>query len=569
MSGIPVKTIDKSSETDTTEQTGDSGSDNSYVTAAIDSAARLINAVRSRVQFAAVTIIAVIIIEIGVVYFFRGNGSGEALFSEEVLLIALGLPFLLIAFLAWLWAKTLQANESVQAVADGTIAQSDDDNDAVETRLEESETLHIGVKTVVLRAYDPGLRRHVVKKVLKSGGDREEFVDSTRSAIKLSDLPNFLKIYGARFYNVEAPYVIMQYLSQGSLRNYIDKNCETLPQLDEVRRIVHRVGIAVEAAHQRSVPVGNIKPTNILLDAENEPHLSPRIRLTFLSPSRLKDAVRDRQVTLEDIVYTAPEIFGSAGVDTVPNDLSDQYSLGILAYHLVTGSLPATLPTVGQGSVAMQVAKSCELVQKKGSAAFQMLPGMHTVRPGVPRQISAAFSKMVSLDPRDRYERLDIAIHAMHSAEQSILIAARDSYTRCLASQAERSFFECFYSEFTADKNIASHFAGMDSASWTVQHGKLQRAIDASFDFVKDFVATVDLPEPNAMSSYAQQHSSLGLTREDYNHFVDALVNTVCGINERAPFDPECNDSDQREEIARAWRELMYPVVRYFTATTV
>lgn len=548
---------DKGSDSDRIGQSEAVKSKGEQVAVAVDSITRLIGAVRSPAQFAAMTIIAVVVIEMAVFSLLRDK------MDTVQLLIALGLPFLLIGFLAWLWSRTLGAHEGAEIAADGN--DGADAGEATET-LESPETLYVGKKTDVIGAYDPVLRRNVIKKVLKSGEDREEFIDSARTAMRLSNLPNYIKIYSASIARNEPPHLVMQYLEGGDLHNYIEKNGACLLALDDVRRIVHRVGAALQNAHQRTVPLGNIKPTNIILDDENEPHLSPRVRLTFLRPAQLNEAVRDRTVSLEDLVYTAPELFASHGSDALSHDLSDQYSLGILAYHLLTCSLPRTLPTIDSTPESARVEKSCALLQQRGAAAFQELPYMHELRSGVPIKVSNTFKKIVSLNPADRYDRLDLALRAMRSAEQTTLIAARDSYTRCLANDHKQTFFERFYAEFTSNEKIAARFDNFDRDSWTAQHGKLQRAIDASFDFVKDFVAAVDFEEPNAMSGYARQHADFGIDKAEYEWFVDALVRTVCGTKEHPPFDPECEDKERAEEIGRCWRESMGPVVRYFTS---
>ena len=147
---------------------------------------------------------------------------------------------------------------------------------------------------------------------------------------------------------------------------------------------------------------------------------------------------------------------------------------------------------------------------------------------------------------------------------RSILLAARDSFIRCLANDLQQTFFEQFYAEFTSNEEVAARFDNFDRDSWTAQHGKLRRAIDASFDFVKDYAATVDFELRNSFYDDAQKHADLGIESAEYGWFVDALVRTVCGAEEHPPFDPECEDKERCEEIDRSWRELMSPVVRYF-----
>jgi hypothetical protein len=469
--------------------------------------------------------------------------------------LGFGVGAVLVIVLSWIWIRAKQARAEASAAAE-----------APEPALTKLELIARGVAAETWRAYDPQLRRRVVKKLLTDREREEDFVDGVRQAIRLSDRANYMTIYSGCFAGPEVPYFVMQYLEGGSLRDYLEAQGTTPLNIEFVRRIVYKVGEAMHYAHQQSVKLGNIKASNILLDANDEPHISPRTRLTFLNPSQLRAAVREREVTLEDLVYVAPELLSAVRAPSARAELNDQYALGILAYELLTSKLPASLPTVhGDEPARARVERTCALILDKDFAAFEELPPAHTVRRDVPMRISEILAKMTSLDPDKRYDRLDQALAALHSAEQSILLAARDSYIRCLSVARSPSFFECFYELFTADATVAAHFAGFTAERWTEQHGKLQGALDACFDFAKLLIPNVEIAEPNVMTRLVGVHGpGLGIGAEEYAAFVDALVATVCGEGERAPYDPECADSKRREEIERAWREMMRPIVDYF-----
>lgn len=441
------------------------------------------------------------------------------------------------------------------------------------SRLRDLELISEGLASLTYSAFDPDLKRRVVKKRLTDLSRSEEFKAGVREAKKVSDRANFVTIYWADLDDPEGPYFVRQYLDQ-SLQDMMGQQPSRLP-IDYVRRVVFKIGSAIRQAHEAGVKLGNVRASNIMLDANEEPHVSPRALETFVSPAQLREAVRERKLTPEDLTYLAPELLCRDGGGSPIIELSDQYALGILAYHLLTGELPPTLAPAdddddrdSEDPRASQVDRACELVLEQGMAAYVALPPLNEVHAQVPTLVGQILARMTALRPEDRYERLDLALAALRSADQSILLAARDSYTRCLAaSDRSPTFFECFYAQFTANETVGARFAMFETpAQWTAQHGKLQASLDACFDFAKLLITEHQVAEPNAMTWLVARHGPKGLAISDveYDAFVDALVATVCGEDGRAPYDPECASEGRRAEIARAWRELMAPIVRHF-----
>ena len=430
----------------------------------------------------------------------------------------------------------------------------------------EEQSIYTSELIEVFRAYDVTLERPVAKKVLRVPERRQDFVDGAREAIRISDLPHFTGIYAADF-TAELPYILMQFIEGGTLRQYIEAQGATPIAIEVARRIVFEVGDAVFRAHQASVRIGNIKASNILLDDRDEPYISPRTSLKFVNAKQLRSAMMDHALKLEDIVYTAPELLSAERAKDARGEQCDQYALGILAYELMSSRLPPTLPTVTAQPEGARVEASCRLLLDKGIAAYEPLPPIHELRPEVPIQVSEIIAKMTALEPEQRYARLDLALAALRSVSRTILLVARDSYVRCLAAERSPTFLECFYEQFTASETISARFGNFSAEQWTRQHGKLQAAIEACFDFAQLLDPKLEIAEPNSMSKLARVHGQGGLAiqPEEYELFIDALVRTACGEAGRAPYDPKCEDPARREDIARAWRELLTPITAYFS----
>jgi hypothetical protein len=432
--------------------------------------------------------------------------------------------------------------------------------------LQAIDVLKTGDVSDVVVALDTQLKRTVVKKTMKQREQAEDFIETARAATTLSGLPSFISVYWAGFGACRRPYIVMQHLEKGNLSKHIRRHEAATLDLEYTRKVIVRIGEAMYQAHNRKVAIGNLKSTNILLDERYEPYLLPRTRNTFLRTFELRNAVSNRLVTLEDLVYTAPEVLSRAGSQDTPYELSDQYSLGILAYELLTGELPPTLPIDPSLTDDERLDAACRLIERRGDAAIVELPPVKERRREVPNLVSSIIQRMVSLDPQDRYPRLDVALGAWRAAEQFLVQEARESYVRCLATARTPGFFECFYDSFTGREGVVARFASFDRDRWTAQHGKLRHALDASFSFVGSYVPNIDVPEPNALTAVAASHGIGGLEvgKTEYRGFVDALIETVCGTETQPPFDTECADPARRDEVEVAWRELMKPVVRYF-----
>lgn len=128
----------------------------------------------------------------------------------------------------------------------------------------------------------------------------------------------------------EQPFVVREYLPNGSLRSRLKQLSPDHLELREALTIVLQVGLALTYAHEHHVLHGNIKPENILFKANGQAVLTD-----FSLVSRKDDSIRDQSTEEYAFCYMAPEqLAGTCDAR------SDQYALGCLAYELITGRLP-------------------------------------------------------------------------------------------------------------------------------------------------------------------------------------------------------------------------------------
>src|SRR5579859_3498833 len=176
----------------------------------------------------------------------------------------------------------------------------------------------------------------------------------------------------------EQPFIVRKYLPKGSLRSQIKKLSSDRLQLRDALTLVSQVGEVLTYVHGHDLVHGNIKPENILFDANDQ------IVLTDFSLVGRKDAIiRDQTAEEYAFCYMAPEQFAGTC-----NARSDQYALGCLAYELIVGQVPFA----SQGLASMTGAHSNARPAPLSESVTDLLPSLE-----------AAVLKTLSKDPAERF----------------------------------------------------------------------------------------------------------------------------------------------------------------------
>jgi serine/threonine protein kinase len=196
----------------------------------------------------------------------------------------------------------------------------------------EHEIGHGGMATVYL-ALQESLQRHVALKVLSPAlamdkNFSKRFLREGRLAARLAD-PRIVKVFDIGFHD-HIPYISMEYLAGGTLKERIEKK---LP-LQETLDIIKTVAGALGYAHQRGIIHRDIKPQNILFTESGSPVLSDfGIAKALGSTTTIMTA---SGVSLGTPRYMSPEQIKGQQIDS----RADLYSLGVLFYEMLTGELP-------------------------------------------------------------------------------------------------------------------------------------------------------------------------------------------------------------------------------------
>lgn len=179
-------------------------------------------------------------------------------------------------------------------------------------------------------------------------------------------------------------YVVMEFVEGKSLSQWMLDNPR--PDLETVRKIVEQIAKGLGAFHQKEMLHQDLRPDNIMIDATGT------VRIIDLGSTRVAgvaEAVPEQDgEILGTVQYTAPEYFlGAAGTPQ-----SDLYSLGVIAYQMLTGRLPFG-PAAGRART-----RALQRKLKYRSAASE--------ERGIPSWVDGVLRKAVQPDPAARYDAL-------------------------------------------------------------------------------------------------------------------------------------------------------------------
>lgn len=175
-------------------------------------------------------------------------------------------------------------------------------------------------------------------------------------------------------------YTVTEYIEGQTLAQWMTDNPKC--DLETMRGIVEQIAKGLRALHRKEMLHQDLRPENIMIDTNGTVKIIDfgAVRVAGVSETGLPDQGSDIPGTMQ---YTAPEYF----LNEAPSKTSDYFSLGVIAYQMLTGQLP----------YGAQVAKIRNRAQ---------LRKLRYIPTSAPDWLDAALQKMVHPDPFKRYSSL-------------------------------------------------------------------------------------------------------------------------------------------------------------------
>ncbi len=239
---------------------------------------------------------------------------------------------------------------------------------------------------IVYCARDKRLKREIAIKVLPPelsfrSDIRQRFLREAETAAQLNH-PNIVPIYTVEEKD-NLVYFVMSYIKGDNLGQRLQQHGPIAPV--EVRRILREVADALSYAHSRNVIHRDIKPDNIIIDAE-----TGRAMVTDFGIARALTDSGDSRLTATGMAIGTPAYMSpeqSAG-DSAIDGRSDLYSLGVVGYQMLCGQPPF----VANNTPSMLVKHLSE----------RPIP-VDQRWPDLPQDLSRAVMMCLEKDPADRF----------------------------------------------------------------------------------------------------------------------------------------------------------------------
>lgn len=247
----------------------------------------------------------------------------------------------------------------------------------------------------VYLGYERSLDRQVAIKVLPPEFARQDefvkrFYAEATAAARLAH-PNIIPIY---FIGEDQGhhYFVMQYVEGETLADLLKRKSRI--EIAQTLAIIEQVLSGLAAAHAEGMIHRDIKPGNILLDRINRKVLLADFGL--VKSLLTKTEMTATGVVMGTVDYISPEQGRGQPVDP----RSDLYSLGVLAYQMLTGRLPfqADSPT----SMIFQ-------------HAYETPEPIHKLAPGVPEPLVKIVDRLLAKLPEERYESAELVLEDLRA----------------------------------------------------------------------------------------------------------------------------------------------------------
>jgi len=286
-------------------------------------------------------------------------------------------------------------------------------------RYEVEELVGKGGMSSVYRARDDVLERRVALKILHEhfSGDPEYVERFRREARAIARLnhPNIVTVIDRGEF-AGRQFIVFEHVPGENLKEIVERE-GPLP-VSQALALTHQIARGLAFAHDNGVVHRDVKPQNVLLDETGRAKVTDFGIARSLEPG---DGLTETGALLGTSDYIAPEQATGQPVD----ERSDQYSLGVLLYELLTGEVPY------KGGSFMAVAMR---------HVRDPVPSVRERRPDVPAQVDAIVARAMAKRPEDRFPSIEAMMAAIEAClpgegDRTATNGATDALPRAAASR--------------------------------------------------------------------------------------------------------------------------------------
>jgi serine/threonine-protein kinase len=247
----------------------------------------------------------------------------------------------------------------------------------------------------IYRATDATLGRAVAVKLLadrysRDDGVRQRFTREALAAARLSGEPHIVTIFDVGEH-ASRPFIVMEYLSGGSLEQRIRKDGAQPP--GQALEWLEQAAVALDAAHRNGVVHRDVKPANLLLDRNDNVHVAD----FGIASAAGMDSLTMTGTVLGTAGYLSPE--QAQGDRATP--ASDRYALAVVAFELLSGHRPFENESM-----------TAEAAAHVNSA----VPSIAEICEGLPDELDPVFRRAMAKNPSERYPTAQDFVAALRGA---------------------------------------------------------------------------------------------------------------------------------------------------------
>ena len=253
----------------------------------------------------------------------------------------------------------------------------------LDNRYQLEEFIGQGGMALVYKALDQRTHHYVAVKILKPEYNHDEeflqrFSREALAASKVShhNIVNLLDVGTEGDYR----YIVLEYIEGRTLKDIIEEKGALAP--DTAVQIAIRILSALQHMHHNGIIHRDIKPQNILIHSEGH------VKVSDFGIARMADSatVGKEDVVMGSVHYFSPEQAQGHEVSAA----SDIYSVGVVLYEMLTGSVPF------DGDTPVAIAMQHVNIQPRP---------LHILNPDVSPAIERVVLKALEKDPKNRYQQ--------------------------------------------------------------------------------------------------------------------------------------------------------------------